>query len=84
MARGKPPPDDGIIRVGCERRRAGSMTLVHGIGGASIQLIAKDLKQRCGAGGAVKEGVIELQGDHRDAVTAYLAERKIRAKRMGG
>jgi translation initiation factor 1 len=84
MARGKLPPDDGIVRVGCERRRAGSMTLVYGIGEALIHLIAKELKKRCGAGGAIKEGVIELQGDHRDAVAAYLAERNLRAKRMGG
>jgi len=47
------------------------MTLVHGIGETSIRLIAKELKRRCGA-------------DHRDAVAAYLAERKIHAKRMGG
>jgi translation initiation factor 1 len=84
MARGKPPPDDGVIRVGCERRRAGSMTLVYGIGDTIIHLIIKDLKKRCGAGGAIKGGVIELQGDHRDAVSAYLAERNLRTKRMGG
>src|SRR6266567_2673652 len=78
------PPDDGVIRVGCERRRAGSMTLVHGLEETAIQRIAKDLKRRCGAGGAVKANVVELQGDHRDTVLAYLAEQKLRCKRMGG
>ena len=80
----KAPPDDGLVRVGCERRRAGSMTLVYGLGEAVIQSIAKDLKRRCGAGGSVKAGVVELQGDHRDEAVTYFAERNIRTKRMGG
>jgi translation initiation factor 1 len=78
------PPDDGVVRVGCERRRGSSMTLIHGLGEAEMPGIAKELKKRCGTGGTIKAGVVELQGDHRDTILAYLAERKRRAKRMGG
>jgi len=77
-------PDDGGVRVGCERRRGGSVTLVHGLAPSELQAVAGDLKKRCGTGGTVKDGVVALQGDKRDAVLAYLAERGRRTKRMGG
>jgi translation initiation factor 1 len=80
----KPPPSDGTVRVGCERRRAGTMTTIFGLRGTELEAVAKELRRRCGTGGTVKNGVVELQGDRRDAAIAYLAERGIRAKRMGG
>jgi translation initiation factor 1 len=80
----KPPPNDGTVRVGCERRRAGTMTTIFGLHSADLETVAKELKRRCGTGGTAKDGVVELQGDRRDAALAYLAERGIRAKRMGG
>jgi translation initiation factor 1 len=78
------PPDDGVVRVGCERRRGGSVTLVYGLIPNEIERLAAELKKRCGTGGTAKNGIIELQGDRRDAVLAYLAEGGRRAKRMGG
>jgi translation initiation factor 1 len=78
------PPDDGFIRVGCERRRGGSVTLVYGLTAAETAPVAAELKRLCGTGGTVKDGVVSLQGDRRDAVLAYFGERKRRAKRMGG
>jgi len=80
----KPPPNDGTVRVGCERRRAGTMTAIFGLHATDLETVAKELKRRCGTGGTAKDGVVELQGDRRDAALAYLAERGIRAKRMGG
>jgi translation initiation factor 1 len=85
----KPPagnaiPDDGIVRVGCERRRGGSMTLVYGLAPNELDAVAAELKRRCGTGGTSKDGIVSLQGDKRDAILAYFAERKRRAKRMGG
>jgi translation initiation factor 1 len=77
-------PDDGFVRVGCERRRGGSVTLVYGLAPGELQAVAGDLKKRCGTGGTVKDGVVTLQGDKRDAILAYLAERGRRTKRMGG
>ena len=77
-------PDDGVIRVGCERRRGGSTTLVYGLAAAELAAVGTELRRRCGTGGTAKNGLVELQGDHRDAVLAYFAERGRRGKRMGG
>lgn len=77
-------PDDGVVRVGCERRRGGSVTLVYGLEARELDPIGKELRRSCGAGGTAKSGNLELQGDHRDTVIAYFAERGRRTKRMGG
>ena len=77
-------PDDGFVRVGCERRRGGLLTLVYGLAASELAPVAADLKKRCGTGGTVKDGVVALQGDKRDAILAYFAERGRRTKRMGG
>jgi translation initiation factor 1 len=77
-------PDDGVVRVGCEGRRGGSVTLVYGLEARELAAIGKELRRRCGTGGTAKNGNLELQGDHRDAVLAYFTERGRRTKRMGG
>jgi len=87
--RHKPPktgglPDDGVVRVGCERRRAGTVTLVYGLEPSEVGTVATELRRRCGTGGSAKDGVVTLQGDKRTDVLAYLAERGRRTKRMGG
>lgn len=51
---------------------------------AELEAIAGELKRRCGSGGTVKEGVIEIQGDHRDAIVVALRARGFDAKRAGG
>ena len=48
------------------------------------QKLATELKRRCGAGGTVKGGVIEIQGDHRDLLVAELTKRGYTVKRAGG
>ena len=48
------------------------MTVVRGLPAADLATTASDLKKHCGSGGAVKDGAIELQGDHRDKVAARL------------
>ena len=86
-AKGRSPapiPDDGVVRVGCEKRRGGQVTLVYGLEPSEIDAVAADLKRRCGTGGTAKDGVVTLQGDRRDMLLAYFAQRKRRAKRMGG
>jgi translation initiation factor 1 len=77
-------PDDGVVRVGCERRRGGSVTIVYGLAAAELEPLAAELKRRCGTGGTAKDGVVTLQGDRRDTIIAFFAERKRRTKRMGG
>jgi len=78
------PPADGIIRVGCEKRRGGTVTLVYGLAPNEVDAVAAELKRSCATGGTAKEGLVSLQGDRRDTVLAYFASRKRRAKRMGG
>jgi translation initiation factor 1 len=77
-------PDDGVIRVFREKRRASHVTLVHGLTPEEIGITGKDLRKRCGTGGTTKNGVVELQGDHRDAIVAYFTERGRRVKKAGG
>jgi translation initiation factor 1 len=77
-------PDDGIVRVGCERRRGGQVTLVYGLAANELERIAGELKRLCGTGGTAKDGIVTLQGDRRDTILGYLAKHGRRAKRMGG
>jgi translation initiation factor 1 len=77
-------PNDGIIRVARERRRASTVTLVHGLAPTEIEAAGKVLRRLCGTGGTTKHGVLELQGDHRDAVLAHFAADGRRVKKAGG
>jgi translation initiation factor 1 len=78
----------GPIVVGRETKgRAGKgVTTVTGLplAPADIEELATRLKKRCGSGGTVREGVIEIQGDHRDVIVAELGKRGLNAKRSGG
>lgn len=82
------PPADGIARVGRETkgRKGAGVTVVSGLAldADALKTLAKDLKARCGSGGTLKDGVIEIQGEHRDTVLAELTKRGIKAKRAGG
>ena len=49
-----------------------------------LEALARALKQRCGCGGTVRDGVIEIQGEHRDTIVEELAKRGIAATRSGG
>jgi translation initiation factor 1 len=51
---------------------------------ADIESLAGKLKKRCGSGGTVREGVIDIQGDHRDVIVAELAKLGWPAKKSGG
>ncbi|MBV8424557.1 MAG: translation initiation factor [Candidatus Eremiobacteraeota bacterium] len=77
-------PDDGVIRVGREKRRASSVTIVYGLEARELSEVASTLRKLCGTGGTAKNGVVELQGDHRDKVVAWFTEAKRRVKRAGG
>lgn len=79
---------DGIVRVGRETkgRKGSGVTTITGISGSEEDLkkMATDLKKRCGAGGALKNGVIEIQGDHRDKLVIELEKMGFKVKRSGG
>jgi translation initiation factor 1 len=68
------PPGDGIIRVFREKggRRGKVVTVVRGLMPAELPGIATELKRLCGSGGTVKNGALEIQGDHREKVAARL------------
>lgn len=82
------PAGDGIVRVGRQTkgRKGKGVTTVTGapLEGKELQALAKQLKQRCGSGGTVREGVIEIQGDHRDALVGELERRGWTVRRSGG
>ena len=50
----------------------------------ALEALATQLKKTCGAGGGVKDGRIEIEGDHRDRLVAELVKRGYAAKRSGG
>jgi translation initiation factor 1 len=76
------------VRVGREiKGRAGKgVTTVTGLplSLSDIESLATRLKKRCGSGGTVRDGVIEIQGDHRDAIVAELIKLGWAAKKSGG
>lgn len=67
-------------------RRGKGVSVVTGLplGPAELEALAGELKRRCGSGGTVREGRIEIQGDHRDLLVAELAQRGYHVKRAGG
>ncbi len=81
-------PADGRVRVSRETsgRKGKGVTLVTGLPLSvdALEALCRELKQRCGAGGSVKDGVIELQGDHRETVLQALQARGYPAKLAGG
>ena len=84
------PVKQHTVKVGRETkgRRGKGVTLVSdlppGLGEAGVAELAATLKNRCGTGGTVKDGVIEIQGDQRDRVTEELEKLGYKVKRAGG
>lgn len=81
-------PGDGIVRVQRETKGRGgkAVTVVRGVPGdaAGLARLAQELKAACGSGGTVKDGMIEVQGDHVEKVMALLQQRGHKVKRAGG
>ncbi len=81
------PAGDGIVRVGRESkgRKGKTVTLITGVplGEDALKELASELKRLCGSGGAVKESVIVIQGDHRDTLVGDLKKRGFTVKKVG-
>jgi translation initiation factor 1 len=81
-------PGDGVVRVGRETkgRRGKGVTVVTGVplAGEALERLAGELKRACGSGGTVRDGAIEIQGEHRDRLVDELTRRGLRVKRAGG
>jgi translation initiation factor 1 len=83
-----PSPKSTVIRVGRETkgRRGKGVTILSDLplDEAGIEDLATKLKTRLGTGGTVKDGRIEIQGDHRDRIVEELEAMGFRARRAGG
>jgi len=79
---------DGIVRLHRETKGRGgkAVTIVKGVplGPAELKSLARDLKQKCGVGGALKGDAIEIQGDQRQVIKSELEKRGYRVKIAGG
>ena len=79
---------DGIVRIMRDRKQRGgkTVTVITGVpvSDDALTALAQQLKKLCGSGGTVKDGVIEIQGDHRDKVQAKLTELGYKVKLAGG
>lgn len=79
---------DGVVRVSRQTKGRGgkSVTLVKGLALDAVALaaLAKQLRAACGAGGTVKDGVIEVQGDHCEMILATLKRHGHSARQAGG
>ncbi|MDR3580432.1 MAG: stress response translation initiation inhibitor YciH [Oryzomonas sp.] len=82
------PPADGTVRLRREvkGRGGGTVIVITGVPlkGEALKDLAGALKKRCGSGGTVKEGVIEIQGDHRETLLKELESRGYQVKLAGG
>jgi translation initiation factor 1 len=84
----KTPAGDGTVRVSRESKGRGgkTVTLVRGLAldDAALAALGKRLRSACGTGGTVKDGVLEVQGNHAERVIALLQAEGFAAKRSGG
>ncbi|AKA37214.1 stress response translation initiation inhibitor YciH [Yersinia ruckeri] len=82
------PKGDGIVRIQRQTsgRKGKGVCLITGVD-ASDEMLAKlaaELKKKCGCGGALKDGVIEIQGDKRDLLKQLLEAKGMKVKLAGG
>lgn len=84
----KAPAGDGVVRVSRETKGRGgkSVTIVKGLAldPLALALLGKQLRTACGSGGTVKDGVIEVQGEHCERIVEALKKLGHNAKRAGG
>ena len=79
---------DGIVRIRRETkgRKGKGVTTLSGfsMSESELKVLAKQLKQKCSTGGTVKDGMIEIQGDHREILKVELEKHGLTAKLAGG
>jgi len=79
---------DGVVRIQRQTsgRKGKGVCLITGVDldDAALDKLAAELKKKCGCGGSVKEGVIEIQGDKRDLLKQLLEAKGMKVKLAGG
>ncbi|MCS3601773.1 translation initiation factor 1 [Buttiauxella sp. BIGb0471] len=79
---------DGVVRIQRQTsgRKGKGVCLITGIDAddATLTLLAAELKKKCGCGGSLKDGVIEIQGDKRDLIKSLLEAKGMKVKLAGG
>jgi translation initiation factor 1 len=79
---------DGVVRISRETKGRGgkAVTVIRGVAldAAALAALGKRLRTACGAGGTVRDGVLEVQGDHCERVTDWLKKEGWTVKRAGG
>ncbi|MDH3346523.1 MAG: translation initiation factor Sui1 [Desulfobulbaceae bacterium] len=87
-AKDKQVKTDGIVRVSLDKkgRKGKGVSVISGLplDEGKLRVLAKQLKQRCGGGGTVKDGTIEIQGDHRELLVTELTKQGYKVKLAGG
>jgi translation initiation factor 1 len=85
-ATGPDLPRDGVVRIfrGKGGRGGKAVSVVRGLPPRELDAVAKDLKKHCGSGGTVKDGAVEIQGDHREKIAARLTAQGYVVKLAGG
>lgn len=82
------PKGDGVVRIQRQTsgRKGKGVCLITGVEGddAALIALAAELKKKCGCGGSVKEGVIEIQGDKRELIKSLLEAKGMKVKLAGG
>ena len=83
-----PLPSDGVVRLFRDRggRNGKTVTVIRGVPerGPALEARVADMKRLCGAGGTLKDGVVEIQGDHRERLAAHLRALGYTVKLAGG
>jgi translation initiation factor 1 len=79
-------PRDGVVRIYRDHsgRHGKVVTVIRGLPARDLERHAADLKRLCGAGGALKDGAVEIQGDHRGRIADELRALGYTAKLAGG
>jgi translation initiation factor 1 len=83
-----PPPSDGVVRLFRDRggRNGKTVTVIRGLPerGPALEGRVAQMKRLCGAGGTLKDGAVEIQGDHRERLAAHLRALGYTVKLAGG
>jgi translation initiation factor 1 len=79
-------PDDGVVRLFREKGGRGgkTVTVVRGLPAKDLDQRVTEVKRLCGAGGTVRDGAIEIQGDHRERIAEKLQALGYKVKLAGG